>query len=274
MDALRGKVAIVTGAASGIGRAMVERFVAEGAKVVAGDVADDAGDSLAAELGDAVVYAHADVTQEGDVKGLVDTAVARFGRLDVMVNNAGTGGDPSGLLDLDVAGFDATLRLLLTSVAMGHKHAARRMRDQGGGGSIISTASIAGLEAGWGAVGYTSAKAAVINLVRFAAAELGPLGIRSNAICPGIIITPIFGAALPREHLPAFMEALPARMGPMQPLGRAGTPEDIANTALWLAGEGSSFVTGQAIVADGGATAVTARDLFGAIERAAADALG
>jgi NAD(P)-dependent dehydrogenase (short-subunit alcohol dehydrogenase family) len=264
---LDGKVAVITGGTSGIGRATAERFVAEGAKVVVGDLADDEGAALEAALGDAVAFRHADVTIEDDIAALVDEAVGRFGRLDVMFNNAGTGGEPTGYQDLDAEGFDRAIGLLLRAVVLGHKHAARVMVPQGSG-SIISTASIAGYQGGWARPSYDAAKGAIYNVVRSATAELGPLGIRSNAIAPGIIVTPLMGRQVPLEQREAFFARLHEIAAPLQPLGRAGRPEDIASAALFLASDDASWMTGQTMIVDGGITAVTGVDLGGTIRRA------
>jgi NAD(P)-dependent dehydrogenase (short-subunit alcohol dehydrogenase family) len=241
--------------------------VAEGAKVVVGDLADDEGAALEAALGDAVAFRHADVTIEDDIAALVDEAVGRFGRLDVMFNNAGTGGEPTGYQDLDAEGFDRAIGLLLRAVVLGHKHAARVMVPQGSG-SIISTASIAGYQGGWARPSYDAAKGAIYNVVRSATAELGPLGIRSNAIAPGIIVTPLMGRQVPLEQREAFFARLHEIAAPLQPLGRAGRPEDIASAALFLASDDASWMTGQTMIVDGGITAVTGVDLGGTIRRA------
>jgi len=256
---LEGKVAIVTGGTSGIGLATVERFVAEGAKVAIGDIQDDLGASVADRLGENVVYVRTDVTDEAAIEALVTTTVERFGKLDVIYNNAGAQGDPSTILDVESEGFDKTIALLTRSVLLGHKYAARQFQAQGTGGSIISTASAAGLQGGWSAAGYTIAKHAVIGVVRQAVAELAPLGIRSNAIAPGIIMTPImartFGVAV--DEAEPFADFLADRLGSTQPLGRTGTADDIAKVATFLASDLADYVTGVTIPVDGGATAVT-----------------
>lgn len=200
-EMLAHKVAIVTGGTSGIGLATVERFVAEGAKVVIADIQDD-------------------LTSEG---------------------------------------FDSTLALLTRSVVLGHKYAARQFQKQGSGGSVISTASAAALPGGWSAVGYTIAKHAVVGIVRQAVAELAPHGIRSNAIAPGIIMTPIMARSfgVPMEKSDEFVEFLAERLGPTQPIGRVGQPDDIAKVATFLASDLAEFVTGVVLPVDGGATAIT-----------------
>lgn len=256
---LEGKVAIVTGGASGIGLATVERFVAEGAKVAIADIQDEFGGSIVDRLGDSVLYVHTDVTDESAIEALVAATVERFGKLDVMFNNAGAGGDRSPMLEIGSAGFDRTIALLTGSVLLGHKYAAREFVKQGTGGSIISTASAAALQGGWASAGYTIAKHAVVGIIRQAVAELAPLGIRSNAIAPGIIMTPIMarGFGLPDEEAVPFAEFLAERLGPSQPLQRTGTADDIAKVATFLASDLADYVTGATIPVDGGATAIT-----------------
>jgi NAD(P)-dependent dehydrogenase (short-subunit alcohol dehydrogenase family) len=256
---LDGKVAIVTGGTSGIGLATVQRYVTEGAKVVVADIQDALGTELEAAHGGDVAYLHTDVTDEAAIEALVAGTVERFGKLDVIFNNAGAGGDPAGIVDLGSEGFDKTMALLARSVLLGHKYAARQFQAQGTGGSIVSTASAAGLQGGWSAAGYTIAKHAVVGIVRQAAAELGPLGIRSNAIAPGIIMTPIMARAfgVPFEQAGEFEAFLGERLGGTQPLGRVGQPDDIAKVATFLASDLASFMTGVTVPVDGGATAVT-----------------
>lgn len=253
------KVAVVTGGASGIGLASAERFVAEGARVVIGDIADDHGRAVADRLGDAATFVHTDVTDESAIEGIVAAAVATYGRLDVMFNNAGNQGHVSSLSDLDADGFDRTLALLTRSVALGHKYASRQFRAQGGGGAIISTSSTAGLQGAWAGAAYTAAKHAVIGLVRQAVAELAPLGIRSNVIAPGTIMTPIMANAfgVPAAQAHEFLAYLAQELGPKLPIGRVGVPEEVADVALFLASDLSRYVTGVTVPIDGGATAVT-----------------
>uniref|UniRef100_UPI0015F050DD SDR family NAD(P)-dependent oxidoreductase n=1 Tax=Pseudonocardia pini TaxID=2758030 RepID=UPI0015F050DD len=257
MALLEGRSCVVTGGASGIGAAIAEAFVGQGARVVVGDIADDLGHDLVARLGSAARYVHADVTAESDIEGVVAAAVSAHGGVDVMVNNAGTSGDRSPLVDLDADGFDATTRLLLRSVALGHKHAARAMIAGGRGGSIISIGSISGLEGGWGGVGYAASKAAVVGVVRMAAARLGGHGIRCNAIHPGMVITPIYlrDRPLAAGQGAEFLDLLGEEIAPLQPLGRAGRPDDVAGAAVYLASDLSSWVTGVQLPVDGGYTA-------------------
>jgi len=250
---LAGKVALVTGGASGIGEATVRLFVAEGASVVIADLQDERGGRVAGELGARAAYAHADVSREADVQAAVEAAVRRFGRLDCIFNNAGYGGVGGRIAEIPVEGFDETLGVLLRGVFLGMKHAAPVMRRQGGG-SIISTASIAGLRTGLGPHVYSAAKAAVIHLTRSVAMELGEHNIRVNCICPGGIATPIFGKGLglSPERAEEIVPLMKGVLENLQPIKRAGLPEDIAQAALWLASDDSTFVNGHALVVDGG----------------------
>ncbi|MFC8047238.1 SDR family NAD(P)-dependent oxidoreductase [Nocardia sp. NPDC057353] len=256
---LDGKVAVVTGAAGGIGLATARRFAEAGAKVVIGDIQDELGAAAASDIGASAVYRHADVTDEAEIEGLARAAVDEFGRLDVFVNNAGAQGDPAPIIDLTADGFDRTLALLTRSALLGHKVAARMFREQGSPGSIITTASAAALQGGWSTPSYTIAKHALVGLVRQAAIELGGLGIRSNAIAPGIIKTPLMARTfgVPAAESDAFVDHLENRLGASQPLGRLGTAEEIADVALFLACDLARYVTGTVIPVDGGATAVT-----------------
>jgi NAD(P)-dependent dehydrogenase (short-subunit alcohol dehydrogenase family) len=267
-DVLRGKVAVVTGGASGMGQATVERFVAEGASVVFGDLNTERGEAVAASLatGSAaagfgsdtsdgrVRFLRTDVAVEEDVASLVSLATEAFGRLDVMFNNAGIGGAFGPITEIDVHDWDATFAILVRSVFLGIKHSARVMIDQGQGGSIINTASVAGMVGGSGPQAYSAAKAAVINLSVTTALELAPHRIRVNAICPGIIFTPLMHGG--REE-----EAAAAVSG-MQPWPDRGQGSDIAAMALFLAGDDSRFVSGQAHVVDGALLAAGTR-VFG-----------
>ncbi len=252
MTRLEGQVAIITGGASGIGAATVRLFVAEGARVLIADTQEDRGKELAESLGAAATFRRVDVTLEEDVRGVVDEAADRWGRLDCMYNNAGFGGALGPIESTTVEDFDITFDVLVKGVFLGIKHAARVMRPQGKG-SIISTASVAGLQTGYSPHLYSVAKAAVIHLTRSVALELGEAGIRVNCICPGIIATPL--AAGRTNATEEQLVKLRKSLGRSQVLGRIGDPEDIAQAALWLASDESSFVTGAAQVVDGGAFA-------------------
>jgi len=255
MARLDGKVAVVTGAASGIGLGTVERLVADGARVLAADIQDEKGEALAMRFKGAVAYRHCDVMEESQIKAAMDDAAAEFGGLDIVFNNAGAGGAMGGVEETDVAGFRRTLDLLLVSVMAGVKHALPHLKARGGG-AIINTASIAGTEAGWGPLAYSTAKGAVIHFTRCAAADLSQHKIRINAICPGLIATSIFGASLGMARPVADqMAALVAdKGGPMQPMGRAGAPADIAAMVAFLASDDASFITGTHFIVDGGIT--------------------
>lgn len=253
MGRLSGKVAIITGGASGIGRGTVELFVREGASVVIADLQDDKGERLVEALGARTRYLRTDVGEERDVEAVVAHAVTSFGRLDCMFNNAGFGGVAGPIADTTADGFDATVRVLFRGVFLGIKHAARVMREQQSG-SIISTASVAGLGTGYGPHIYSAAKAAVIHLTRSVASELGERRVRVNCICPGGIATPIFGTSLglPTQIADQTVELMKEKLANIQPIPRSGVPDDIAEAALWLASDASTFVNGHALVVDGG----------------------
>lgn len=251
---LEGKVAIITGGTSGIGRGTVDLFLAEGAKVVAGDLQDHKGEAMEHELGANFSYCRANVAHEDEVKNLVDHTVRKFGRLDVMFNNAGMGGVGGELHEIDMNGFDETVGVLLKGVVLGYKYAVPHMRAQKSG-SIISTASVAGLQAGYGPLVYSACKAAVHHFSRCAALQLAPDFVRSNAICPGGIATSIFGASLGTQVADQLAVVMQEHLAKIQPTPRSGMPNDIAEMALFLASDASTFVTGQTIAVDGGLTA-------------------
>jgi len=251
---LEGKVAIITGGTSGIGRGTVDLFLAEGAKVVAGDLQDHKGEAMERELGANFSYCRTNVAHEDEVKNLVDHTVKKFGRLDVMFNNAGFGGVGGELHEIDMDGFDETVGVLLKGVVLGYKYAVPHMRAQKSG-SIISTASVAGLQAGYGPLVYSACKAAVYHFSRCAALQLAPDFVRSNAICPGGIATSIFGAALGTQVADQLAVVMQEHLAKIQPTPRSGMPNDIAEMALFLASDASTFVTGQTIAVDGGLTA-------------------
>ena len=256
MNRLANKVAIITGGASGIGAGTVRRFVEEGAKVVIADIQDDLGKALVAELGQNAIYQHTNVATEADVERMVDLAVNHFGHLDILFNNAGFGGVSGELQDLVIGQeYENTVGVMFTGVVLGIKHAARVMKPQRSG-SIISTASVAGLQAGLGPHVYSGIKAGVIGLSRSAALELAAFNIRANAICPGGIATPIFAPMLEfhQGDNQSVVEIMRARMAQAQPVQRSGESLDIANMAMFLASDDSTFITGQHHVVDGGMT--------------------
>ena len=252
MDRLSGRTAIVTGGASGIGAATVRLFVEEGARVLIADTQLDAGEQLAKEIGAEAAFFPVDVTKEEDIQAVVDDCVARWGQLDCIFNNAGFGGALGSIETTTVEEFDITFDVLLKGVFLGIKHAMRVMRPQGRG-SIINTASVAGLKTGESPHLYSVAKAAVIHLTRSVALELGEHGIRANCICPGIVATPL--AASKPQADQERLDKLAAGLAKAQALGRVGQPLDIARAALWLASDESEWVTGHAQVVDGGAFA-------------------
>ena len=250
MAELSGKVAIITGAASGIGKAATMLFAKEGAHVVLADLNVKAGEEVAAAASASTrcVFQRTDVSQEADIAALVKRALDEFGGLDIMYNNAGIGGAVGPLAEIGVEDWDKTQAVCLRGVFLGIKHSVKPMRARGGG-AIVSTASIAGV---WGYPNlhaYCAAKAGVVNLTRSAALEFAADNIRVNCIAPGGISTPIvYGGE-------ANKKAMEERLKRGQPIQRAGQPEDIAQAVLFLASEKSSFVTGQTLVVDGGAVA-------------------
>jgi NAD(P)-dependent dehydrogenase (short-subunit alcohol dehydrogenase family) len=251
---LENVVAVVTGAARGIGAGIVRRFVHEGARVAFSDLLQEKGKTLEKELGENVAFCRADSMSPSDIEALMNFAVKHFGKLDYVVNNAGAGGEGGPIAEISVEGFDRTIALLLRGPFLGIKYAVPHVQ----GGSIINIASVAGLAGGYASHPYSAAKFGVVGLTKSAALELAERGIRVNAICPGGIATAIFAEAVP--ELPAeLVERTPEIVEPWiaerYPIGRSGFPADIANTALWLASSESSFVTGHALAVDGGITA-------------------
>lgn len=249
MGRLDGQVAAITGGGSGIGAGTVRRFVAEGAKVLIADMDVERGQALAEELGDAAAFLRTDVSKESDVAAMIAEATDLFGRLDCLFNNAGFGGALGPIADTSLEDYDLTMDVLLKGVFLGMKHAAPIMSEQGSG-SIISTASVAGLRAGYAPHLYSVAKCAVIQLTKSVALELGEQNVRVNAICPGFIATPLAaGHPDAGEERLQKMRDISAQS---QVMGRVGEPDDIAAMALFLASDESQWVTGQEFVVDGG----------------------
>ena len=247
-----GKVAVVTGAASGIGKATALRLAEEGAIVVAGDIDAEGGQALAGTSNGRIRFHRCDVTAEADIVALL-AAAAALGGPDILFNNAGAGGQRGRIDEIDAAGWDRTMDLLLRSVALGIRHATPLMQAKGGG-AIVNTASIAALAAGAAPTAYSVAKAGVLHLTKVAAADLARHNIRVNAVLPGFIVTNIFTSAIGLEG--AAREQADAVIGRMaghaQPIQRPGRPEDIAAAVAYLASEDAGFVTGTSILVDGG----------------------
>ena len=276
MTKLDGKIAIITGAASGIGLAGVETFIAAGANIVAADIQDEKGQALVERFGsDRLIYQTCDVTDESQLKALMQSAVDAYGGLDVLWNNAGHGGTPTGVEDLDVAGYDSTMDLLLKAVFVASHYAVPHLQARGGG-SIINTSSISAVCAGYAPITYAVAKKGVAYFSKLAAAELAKSKIRVNAILPGFIATSIFGASLglPREQADQMAEMVAQTGDAMQPIGRIGQGQDIANMAAFLASDAASFITGGEFLVDGGMTVGPPHSWNDAVAGPLLDALG
>jgi NAD(P)-dependent dehydrogenase (short-subunit alcohol dehydrogenase family) len=254
-DRLKGKVAVITGACSGIGLATLELFVAEGAQVVAADIQADVGQALEAQYPGQVKFAVCDVTHTAQIKAAIELAVAEFGGLDILFNNAGRGGSTAGVEDFDADGWDTTHALLLRAVAAGTSYATPHMKRRGGG-AVISTSSISALQAGYAPIAYSVAKAGVLHYTRLAAKELSANKIRINAVVPGFIATSIFGQGLGMDAAQSrqFANLVATKSGGANPIGRSGLPRDIAEAVLFLASDASGFVTGTSLTVDGGLT--------------------
>ncbi len=245
---LERQVAVVTGAASGIGAAIAERFVDEGARCLLVDIQDDAGREEAARLGDSASYVHGDVSVEEDVAAALETALTRYGRLDCVVNNAGILGAVGPIAEIDGAAWRRTVAVLLDSVFYGTKHAARVMVEQGSGGAIVNIASTAGVRAGLGPHVYTAAKHGVVGLTQSVAPELGRHGIRVNAIAPGGTVTSLTAYVTTGDA--TDLREASKRVGRGATIGRPAVPLDIANAALFLASAEAGYVSGAVLVVD------------------------
>ncbi len=244
MGRLEGKVAIVTGGGSGIGRATALLFAREGAKVVVADITGKEKET-ADEIGPSAVASHVDVSVSAAIRAMIESARNTFGKLDVLFNNAGIDGLRAPTADCTEENFDHVIAVNLRGVFLGMKYAIPLMLA-GGGGSIVNTASIAGLVGFMGIPAYSASKGAVIQLTKTAALEYATQGIRVNAICPGVIWTPMV------ERFTGGTEEGKAQMAALEPVGRMGTAEEVASLALYLASDESAFVTGTAIPIDGG----------------------
>ncbi len=247
MGALDGKVAIITGAGSGIGRAAAIRFAAEGAKLILGDKSE-AVHETANLIGEGATALQMDAGVEADVQNLVATAISTYGGLDIAFANAGISGGMTGIFDIAPEDFAEVLRVNLIGPWLMVKHAGKAMADAGKGGSIILTASVAGIRSGAGGPAYSASKAGVINLAKVSAQQLSDTGVRCNAICPGLTETgmtkPVFDYAREKDVM--------GKVGRLNPLRRAAQPDELANVALFLASDQASYVNGQAIAVDGG----------------------
>jgi len=249
------KTIVVTGAASGIGRATALAFSAEGATVYAADI-DTAGlAATAATSNGHIVSAHCDVTRTEDIKALMDRAAAETGGIDCVFNNAGAGGEPAPIDEIEPEGWDRTMDLLLRSVAFGIRYAVPHMIGRKGA-SFVNTSSVAAIGPGYSPTAYAVAKAGVLNLTKLAAADLARHQIRVNAVQPGLINTNIFTSSM---AMPEALElqakgAIAAMSKQAQPIARGGQADDIAQAVLFLASDAASFMTGTSLLVDGGLT--------------------
>jgi NAD(P)-dependent dehydrogenase (short-subunit alcohol dehydrogenase family) len=256
---LEGKIAVITGGASGIGEGTARRFVEEGARVVIADLQDDPGHALAAALGSQARFVHTDVTDEDQIAKAVDTAIAEFGALDVMFNNAGVVGAVGRIAETTSEQWDRTVSILMRGVFLGMKHAARVMIPQGNG-AILSTSSTAGILGGLGPHCYTACKHAVIGLTKSVASELAPHGVRVNAISPGNTVTAMTSAVMTGD--PNAFETATKHIAAGSLLGIAGLPIDIANAAVFLASDEARYITAHTLVVDAGQTAIGGNGRF------------
>lgn len=250
-----GKTAVITGAASGIGKATCLLFASEGATVIAGDIDATGGEELVATSNGKILFQRTDVCKVADIKALMDFAAAKTGGIDVVFNNAGAGGDRAPIEEIEAEGWDRTMDLLLRSVAMGVRYAVPHMIGREGA-SIVNTASIAGLAAGFSPTAYAVAKCGVIHLTKVGATDLAKHNIRMNAICPGFIQTNIFSSTLeiPEDKREAANNVIFEISNHTQPVKRGGQPLDIANMVAFLASKDAGFITGSHFVVDGGIT--------------------
>ena len=255
---LKGKTAIVTGSTSGIGRATALLFAQEGASVVVTGRRAELGEQVVQEItdqGGSAIFRRVDVTVADDITAMVRSAVDTYGRLDILVNNAVTGGMGSfgPITEVTEEGWEVMLRSSLTAIFLGCKFAIPEMVKVGGG-NIINMSSVHGLQTGHGMASYNTVKAGMLNLTRQIALDFGPRGIRVNAICPGFILTEREVAMAQDERLTHIVQYKQLTTPTLYPLGRPGRPEEVAQACLFLASEASSFITGATLVVDGGVT--------------------
>ena len=251
---LAGKVAVITGAASGIGAATAKTYVEQGARVVLGDIQDEAGASLAEALGGSThaIFRHCIVTSEAEVQALVDAAVSEFGQIDIMFNCAGIVGAVGPMSTTPAEEWKLTIDIMVNGVFYGMKHASRHMKEAGSG-SIISMSSTAGIMGGLGPHAYAAAKHAVVGMTKNLAAEVGSFGIRVNCIAPAGMATPMVAEVITGNH--QNLEDTIAALAEGSPLkGRAGLAQDVANAALWLASDESGYTSGLTLTVDAGVT--------------------
>lgn len=251
-----GKRVVVTGGASGIGKATVEAFIAEGAQVMMGDLNSEAGDAMAADsrFDNRLAFQTTDVCDVDNLKSLIDNAASHFGGIDILFNNAGAGGASETIDEITAEGWDTTMNLLLRSVALGTRFAVDHMKEAGGG-VIINTSSINAHEAGWGPVAYATAKAAVRHLSKISAAQLAKFNIRVNSISPGFIMTNIFANSFEDPTEAQQVDTAIRAISPMaQPVSRSGQADDIAQAVLYMCSDQGGFVNGTDLTVDGGIT--------------------
>ena len=257
---LEGKVAVITGAASGIGAATAKTFVEHGARVVLGDIQDEAGEGLAAALGGAsqAIFRHCNVTEEAEVQALVEAAVSEFGQIDVIFDCAGIVGAVGPMSTTPAEEWKLTIDIMVHGVVYGMKHASRYMKEAGSG-SIISMSSTAGVMGGLGPHAYAAAKHAVVGMTKNLAAEVGGFGVRVNCIAPAGMATPMVADVMTGDH--HNLEETIATLAALSPLkGRAGLAQDVANAALWLASDVSGYTSGLTLTVDAGATTGSAAE--------------